>query len=246
MAGFFWRQIISAILILLSFHRWCGAKSIGWQWRSFSRSRCSDFFCEPSMRSRRTYIDRELAAAFKILFAELREEFSLTSDDLPHPPRERMASDAPKSLRPFGRPLRRVAAISVDSLMCGSMNLVQSRHRLHARSRDEMERYVTECEKLTAHDFYAVPRNGGAATEIGNGEMLTWPSPIITKFPANNIARADFFRCTRDWSAPTVLMLHALMSATHIGYRRWAVHFNGLGWNASLRQRPAPASACEH
>src|SRR5947199_5616594 len=139
----------------------------------------------------RACIDRELAAAFKILFAELREEFSLTSDDLPHPPRERIASDAPKSLRPFGRPLRHVAAISVDSLMCASMNLVQSRHRLHARSRDEMERYVTECEKLTAHDFYAVPRNGGAATEIGNGEMLTWPSPIITKFPANNTAGED-------------------------------------------------------
>jgi 1-acyl-sn-glycerol-3-phosphate acyltransferase len=186
----------------------------------------------------RACIDRELAAAFKILYAELREEFSLRPDDLPHPPRERMASAAPKSPRPFGRPLWHVAAISVDSLMCASMNLVQSRHRLHARSRDEMERYVTECEKLTAHDFYAVPRNGGAATEIGNGEMVTWPSPIITKFPANNIARADFFRCKRGWSAPTVLMLHALMSATHIGYRRWAAHFNGLGWNACFVHLP--------
>jgi len=186
----------------------------------------------------RACIDRELAAAFKILYAELREEFSLTPHDLPHPPRERMASAAPKSPRTFGHPLRRVAAISVDSLMCASMNLLQSRHRLHARSRDEMEHYVTECEKLTAHDFYAVPRNGGAATEIGDGEMLTWPSPIITKFPANNIARADFFRCKRGWSAPTVLMLHALMSATHIGYRRWAAHFNGLGWNACFVHLP--------
>jgi 1-acyl-sn-glycerol-3-phosphate acyltransferase len=186
----------------------------------------------------RACIDGELAAAFKILYAELREEFSLTPDDLPHSPRERMASDAPKSPRPFGRPLRRVAAMAVDSLMCASMNLVQSRHRLHARSRDEMERYVTECEKLTAHDFYAVPRNGGPASEIDNGATLTWRSPISTKFPANNIARADFFRCTRGWCAPTVLMLHALMSATHIGYRRWAAHFNGLGWNACFVHLP--------
>ena len=186
----------------------------------------------------RACIDRELATAFKTLYAELRERFSLTPDDLPHPPRERMASDAPKSPRPFGRPLRRVAATSVDSLMCASMNLVQSRHRLHARSRDEMERYVTECEKLTAHDFYAVPRDGGPANEIGNDATLTWHSPIITKFPANNIARADFFRCTRGWSAPTVLMLHALMSATHIGYRRWAAHFNSLGWNACFVHLP--------
>src|SRR6266481_883595 len=76
----------------------------------------------------RACIDRELTAAFKTLYAELRERFSLTPDDLPHPPRKRMASDAPKSPRAFGRPLRRVAATSVDSLMCASMNLVQSRH----------------------------------------------------------------------------------------------------------------------
>jgi 1-acyl-sn-glycerol-3-phosphate acyltransferase len=186
----------------------------------------------------RACIDRELAAAFKILYTELREEFSLTPDDLPHPPRERMGFDAPKSPRNFGHPLRRVAATAIDSLMCASMNLVQSRHRLHARSRDEMERYVTECEKLTAHDFYAVPRNDGPPSEIGNGATLIWRSPISTKFPANNTVRADFFQCTRGWSAPTVLMLHALMSATHIGYRRWAAHFNGLGWNACFMHLP--------
>src|SRR6266704_3415974 len=36
----------------------------------------------------RQRIERELAAALKSLYAELREEFSLTADDLPHPPRE--------------------------------------------------------------------------------------------------------------------------------------------------------------
>ena len=186
----------------------------------------------------RACIDRELAAAFKILYTELREEFSLTPDDLPHPPRERMGFDAPKSPPNFGHPLRRVAATTIDSLMCASMNLVQSRHRLHARSRDEMERYVTECEKLTAHDFYAVPRNGGPPSDIGDGMTLIWRSPISTEFPANNNVRADLFRCTRGWNAPTVLMLHALMSATHIGYRRWAAHFNGLGWNACFIHLP--------
>jgi 1-acyl-sn-glycerol-3-phosphate acyltransferase len=38
----------------------------------------------------RERIGRELAAAFKNLYAELRETFSLAADDLPHPPRERM------------------------------------------------------------------------------------------------------------------------------------------------------------
>ena len=41
--------------------------------------------------------------------------------------------------------------------MCASMNFVQSRHRLHARSRDEMEHYVTQCEKLTPRKSF-MPR----------------------------------------------------------------------------------------
>src|SRR2546425_12583228 len=38
----------------------------------------------------RTRIEFELAAAFKSLYAELQQTFHLTSDDLPHPPQERM------------------------------------------------------------------------------------------------------------------------------------------------------------
>ncbi len=103
-----------------------------------------------------------------------------------------------------------------------------------------MERYVEECEKLTAHDYYAAPDDADLASAIGNdnGTTVRWHSPIETKFAANNTARADFFRCRRGWSAPTVLMLHALMSATHIGYRRWASRFNELGWNACFVHLP--------
>ena len=198
----------------------------------------------------RERIERELAAAFKILYAELHETFSLTPDDLPHPPRERMrvklpieetaGSHVPKISEPRARTFRRFTANGVDLLMCASINLLQSRHRLHTRSRDEMERYVAECEKLTVHDFYALPYNGSLASAIGDtyGGTVTWRSPIDTKFPANNIARADFFPCARGWSAPTVLMLHALMSASHIGYRRWAARFNELGWNACFVHLP--------
>ena len=198
----------------------------------------------------RERIERELAAAFKHLYAELRQRFSLTPDDLPHPPRERMIGRVGALRRPDTAarrpyqyrtlPFSRFAAASVDSLMCASMNFLQSRHRLHARSRDEMERYVAECEKLTAHDFYAAPRDGEIASAIGDayGATVTWRSPVDSKFPANNIARTDFFPCARGWSAPTVLMLHALMSASHVGYRRWAAHFNELGWNACFVHLP--------
>jgi pimeloyl-ACP methyl ester carboxylesterase len=102
-----------------------------------------------------------------------------------------------------------------------------------------MERYVTECEKLTAHEFYAVPSNGQIADKIGNRtRTIIWRSPIETKFPANNIARADLFPCPRGWSAPTVFMLHSLLSASRVGYRRWAARFNELGWNACFVHLP--------
>jgi 1-acyl-sn-glycerol-3-phosphate acyltransferase len=187
----------------------------------------------------RSRTERELATAFKNLYAELQQTFRLTSDDLPHAPRERMASHAQRS-RPRGHPLRRVSATTIDSLMCASINLMQSRHRLHARSREEMEHYVTACEKFTAENYYAVPNGGEIATIISDrpGTTITWQSPIDTKFPANNVARADFYQCARDWRAPTVLMLHALMSASHIGYRRYAAHFNELGWNACFVHLP--------
>jgi len=203
----------------------------------------------------RACIERELAAAFKLLYAELHEKFSLTPDDLPHPPRERMLKKSRHIVNHASVPLRdlpvlrseaerhvmqRFAASSVDLLMCASINLLQSRHHLHARSRGEMEHYVTACEKLTAENFYAVPNDAEIAAPVGErpGVTITWPSPINTNFPANNTARADFFPCARGWEAPTVLMLHALMSASHIGYRRYAARFNELGWNACFVHLP--------
>jgi 1-acyl-sn-glycerol-3-phosphate acyltransferase len=187
----------------------------------------------------RARIEQELTAAFQRLYADLRRKFQLTRDDLPHPPQERMRSQ-PKNPR---RRLHRAAANAVDFAMCVSMNLVQSRHRLNGRSAEEMERYVVECEKLTPHEYYAAPSGSGridlvAAIHNGHGYSVTWRSPIETTFPRNNDARADFFWCAARKNAPTVFMLHALMSATHIGYRRWAARFNELGWNACFVHLP--------
>lgn len=47
-------------------------------------------FPELEKAAARERIERELASAFKVLYAELREVFLLTEDDLPHPPRHRM------------------------------------------------------------------------------------------------------------------------------------------------------------
>ena len=184
----------------------------------------------------RARIEQELTNAFQQIYAELRHKFQLAADDLPHAPRERMRSH-PKNPR---RRLHRATATAVDFAMCASMNLLQSRHRLNGQSAEEMERYVAECEKLTPHEYYAAREDVDLARAIenGNGATVTWRSPIKTKFSPNNMARVDFFPCARGKTGPTVIMLHALMSATHIGYRRWAARFNELGWNACFVHLP--------
>jgi 1-acyl-sn-glycerol-3-phosphate acyltransferase len=193
----------------------------------------------------RERIESELATAFRNLYAELRAKFQLSEDDLPHSPRDRFgvrrhiaAFESADMSAHFK--LMRLNATAIDSLMCASMNFLQSRHHLHARSRGEMEQYVTACEKLTAENFYAVPNGAEVAPALHAkaGDTITWPSPINTSFPENNTARIDFFPCARGWTAPTVLMLHALMSASQIGYRRHAVRFNQLGWNACFVHLP--------
>src|SRR5215472_6392420 len=192
-------------------------------------------FPELEKSAARERIESELTAAFQNIYAELREKFQLTADDLPHSPQQRMRSSPTAPRR-----LHRARASVVDFGMCAAMNLLQSRHRLNGNSAEAMERYVAECEKLTAHEYYAAPPDAdlASAIEAANGATVTWRSPIQTAFPRNNIARAEFFPSPHPRTAPTVFMLHALMSATYLGYRRWATRLNELGWNACFVHLP--------
>jgi 1-acyl-sn-glycerol-3-phosphate acyltransferase len=192
----------------------------------------------------REQIESELAAAFKNLYAELREKFRLTVDDLPHPPRERINRRASASLaaHPNGNRsarLQRLASGAIDSLICGSLNLLNTRHRLNGRGREEMARYVAECERLAPQEYYAAPYEPNLAKTLVNGHAtMAWNSPIRTHFAANNIAHAEYFQCAQGSRAPTVLLLHALMSTSRAGHRRWAERFNELGWNACFLHLP--------
>ena len=210
----------------------------------------------------RERIETELTDAFQGLYAELRARFQLTPDDLPHPPRERMKklvshhegheAHEEKRISDNFEPLRdlrsegisaafhRARASAVDFGVCAAMNLLQTRHSLNGHSAEAMERYVTECEKLTPHEYFAAPDDVDLARAIrtANGTTVAWRSPIETKFSRNNTARAEFFPSAHPRTAPTVFMLHALMSAADIGYRRWAMRFNELGWNACFVHLP--------
>jgi 1-acyl-sn-glycerol-3-phosphate acyltransferase len=218
-------------------------------------------FLNLEKREARSRIESELRGAFTTLYAELREKFQLTADDLPHPPQERMCKSARHHERSRGNPpqnvivsprdsstplrsaqnygFRRIAAATIDSVLCASMNLLHTRHRLNGHSRAEMERYVEKCERLTAQEYYASPPDDDLTGALGNGRAtVAWPSPIETRFAANNVARADLFLTRRHESAPTIFILHALMSSSRIGYRRCAERFNELGWNACVVHLP--------
>jgi 1-acyl-sn-glycerol-3-phosphate acyltransferase len=212
----------------------------------------------------RDRMDNLLATVFRNLYADLKERFQLIQDDLPHSPQDRFK--ARPQIAPFESAdassrsrVRRLRARTMDSLMCVSMNMLQLRHRLPRQSRKGMEDYIERCKKLTAHEFYATPPDGEIAGkiedfgQIGTRDQLRrqfrtirWRSPVATPFPANNTACIDLFPSTRGWKAPTVLMLHALLSATRIGYQRWAAHFNALGWNACFAHLPYHYSRVPH
>lgn len=123
-----------------------------------------------------------------------------------------------------------------DLVLCAMMNGIQMRHHLPPGSRALLEKYVAECDAMTPEQFYEVPPADIAASN--GGTTLRWSSPVRTDFAENNTTHADFYPCDRGWSAPTVFMLHALMSTSDKGYREWAKKFNARGWNACFIHLP--------
>ena len=220
-------------------------------WIAFGNaiSTCSDL----PRKGAREQIQSQLAGSFRSLYAELREQFQLTSDDLPHPPRERFGVRgnvyASKSgdISPHPK-IRRLPAAAVDSALCASFNLLHRRHRLNGHSREQMERYMAECERLTPREYYSGQSDPDLVSQVGtmlggaghNGHhIVTWRSPITTQFAENNTARAEFFPAVRDpFRAPTLFLLHALMSASRVGHRRCARRFNAMGWNVLFLHLP--------
>src|SRR5215831_3244826 len=112
------------------------------QWLPFRRTPVwialgNPISCFPELQKsqERERIESELAAAFKDLYADLREEFRLTTDDLPHSPQERKgscrastplaksgASNRSGCLTVPRHSLRSFSSIAVDSLLCASIN----------------------------------------------------------------------------------------------------------------------------
>lgn len=128
---------------------------------------------------------------------------------------------------------RLLAAVS-DHAMCAMMNWRQRRHRLDAGFRETWLRYAAAHSASTRDAFFhAEPLTAG---EVGGA--LNWDTPVRGAHAENHQCHAVLFPCAKGWGAPTVLMLHALMSASDRGYRKWARQFNERGWNAVFVHLP--------
>jgi pimeloyl-ACP methyl ester carboxylesterase len=129
----------------------------------------------------------------------------------------------------------RAQAELIDGMMCLMLNRLQPRGKSEAIQPLDLERYVTQCNGLTLEQFYALEPMQEIRETRG---ILRWRSPVKTTFPENATARASLFVSPDGWSAPTVVFLHALMSASDLGYRRIARRFNEIGWNAVFPHLP--------
>ena len=136
--------------------------------------------------------------------------------------------------------LARITAGISDGAMCALMGALQRWHRLTPESRAIFERYVAE-HAASSRDRYFICSEmleADYCLELHRRTAITWFSPIVTRHGENNRVHVDYFAGPDGPAAPTVLFLHALMSASDFGYRRWAADFNARGWNACFIHLP--------
>ena len=132
--------------------------------------------------------------------------------------------------------LRAVRAYWADAGMCAFLNAVHLRHRVPDGARDRLAEYVAECERLGPEQYYRAAADAPSVPE--HAGHWRWPSPVTVGLPRNDHAHVEWFPCARGPAAPTALILHALMSASSIGYIALARRFNARGWNAAFVHLP--------
>lgn len=132
------------------------------------------------------------------------------------------------------RLIRKTAAWAMDGTMCNMMNVLQWRRRADASTREQLELYLSACSPMSREEFFQMPPTVRIRQ---HGGWIEWESPRPTGYPENDRVRVKFYPA-RQRGAPTLLLLHALMSASDAGYRRVAAWFNAHGWNVAFPHLP--------
>jgi dienelactone hydrolase len=133
--------------------------------------------------------------------------------------------------------LHRGFGLAVDQVLCGTLAILHRRHAGRVSTPEAAERYFSACERQTRAEHFALPAAMEDLLEEAPG-TVSWRSlaASVAEFPVNARACVVLYRARPD--APTVIMLHSLMSVSDAGYRHWARRFNSLGWNAAFVHLP--------
>ena len=132
------------------------------------------------------------------------------------------------------RLVERTTSWGMDSAMCGMMNILQWRRRSDSCTKAELDAYLDACAPMSREEFYRMPP---AVAPRHSAGWIEWESPLPSGFPENDRARVRFYPAERR-GAPVLLLLHALMSASDVGYRRVAATFNRRGWAVAFPHLP--------
>ena len=132
------------------------------------------------------------------------------------------------------RLVEKTASWGMDGAMCGMMNVLQWRRRADSCTKKELADYLDAFSPMTREEYYHVPPAVYLRQHDG---WIAWNTPLPSGFPENDRARVRFYPAAKK-GAPVLLLLHALMSASDVGYRRVAATFNKRGWSVAFPHLP--------
>ena len=133
------------------------------------------------------------------------------------------------------RLVEKTASWGMDGAMCGMMNVLQWRRRADSCTKKELEDYLDAFSPMSREEYYRMP----PATSLRQRDgWIEWDTPLPSGFAENDRARVRFYPAEKK-GAPVLLLLHALMSASDVGYRRVAATFNTRGWSVAVPHLPS-------
>ncbi len=132
------------------------------------------------------------------------------------------------------RLVEKTASWGMDGAMCGMMNILQWRRRADSTTKKELQDYLEACSSMSREEYFRMPAVTRPRQRDG---WIQWDTPLPSGFPENDCARVRFYPAARK-GAPVLLLLHALMSASDVGYRRVAATFNKRGWSVAFPHLP--------
>ena len=132
------------------------------------------------------------------------------------------------------RLVERTASWGMDGAMCGMMNLLQWRRRADSCTKKELTDYLDAFSPMNREEYYRVPPTMSLRQQDG---WIEWTTPLPSGFVENDRARVRWYPAKKK-GAPVLLLLHALMSASDVGYRRVAATFNKRGWSVAFPHLP--------